>query len=488
MKITSFEEFKKRARPGSRVPIVGQIVNDLQTPIALYSRFSREPHSFLLESVEGGEKWGRYSFIGLSPSVIFKSQGRKVEVIEGKKRIRRESEDPLGELKKILGRYQDTSFAGLPRFTGGAVGLISYDMVRFFEKLPVRTKDKLGVPDLYFIIPEILLITDSLEQTLMILYDTRIDREASVRTEYDRGRRLIHKVMGSLKKQENKKLVKLSSPKWKSSLTEGQFKNNVERVKEYVLAGDVTQTVLSIRFEASSRIDPLALYRSLRRVNPSPYMFLLKFGDTNLVGASPETMVRLEEGEMTLRPIAGTRRRGKNEKEDLALEKELLADAKERAEHIMLVDLGRNDLGRVAVPRTVEVDELMTIERYSHVMHIVSNVRAKLAKEKDSFDLLRATFPAGTLTGSPKIRAMEIIEELEPVRRSFYGGAVGYFSFSGNMDLAITIRSALLKKGKIIVQAGAGIVADSVPESEYQECLNKAKGMIKAVEMACGEK
>jgi anthranilate synthase component 1 len=292
-----------------------------------------------------------------------------------------------------------------------------------------------------------------------------------------------------LKAEKKPKKIKLS---WKASLSEKEHAKIVEKTREYIFAGDITQAVLSIRFQAElsknapkNKIDPLRLYRSVRQVNPSPYMFILKFGDKSLVGASPETMVRLEEGEMTLRPIAGTRPRGKNQAEDRALEKELLADEKERAEHIMLVDLGRNDLGRVAEAGTVHPDELMTVERYSHVMHIVSNVRAKLAAGKDAFDLLRATFPAGTLSGSPKIRAMGIIEELEPVRRGFYGGCVGYFGFSGNMDMAITIRSAFLERGKITVQSGGGIVADSVPAAEYQEVMNKSKAMRKAIELCC---
>jgi anthranilate synthase component 1 len=487
MRLTSFETFKKLARPGSRFPIVGEMINDLDTPVALYRNFSKEKYSFLLESVEGGEKWGRYSFIGISPSTVFRSEGNRVTLLEGMKRSTREVEDPLGELKSILNRYRFVPSPDLPRFTGGAVGSVSYDMVRFFEKIPDRGRPDSGVPDLYFVVPQILLMVDNLEQTLKIIYDARInkaDNAASVKKEYEKGCRLIRKVARQLERRVKTPALLKSPPiRWKANLTEQGYRGMVEKTRDYIFAGDITQAVLSIRFEAKSKIAPFSLYRAIRRVNPSPYMFLLKFDEMNLVGASPETMVRLEEGEMTLRPIAGTRHRGKDDEEDRALEKELLADEKERAEHIMLVDLGRNDLGRVAASGTVKVDELMTIERYSHVMHIVSNVRAKLASGKDAFDLLRATFPAGTLSGSPKIRAMEIIEELEPVRRGFYGGCIGYFSFSGNMDMAITIRSALLQRGKIFVQAGAGIVADSKPELEYKECLNKAKAVMKAVEL-----
>jgi anthranilate synthase component 1 len=483
MQITPFSTFQKMARPGARVPIVGELVNDLDTPVALYGNFAAEKYSFLLESVEGGEKWGRYSFIGLLPSLVFRSRGRRVEIFEGKKRTVREAPDPINELKKVLERYQFVSSPDLPRFTGGAVGSVSYDAVRFFEKIPDRNKPDTGTPDLYFIVPEILVMADNLEQTLKIIYDARIDALPSVKKEYEKGCRLIRKVASLLERRIRPPKPRAPAPRWRPSLTEEEYRKIVERTREYIFAGDITQAVLSIRFEARSKVDPFSLYRAIRRVNPSPYMFLLRFDGMNLVGASPETMVRLEEGEMTLRPIAGTRPRGRNEQEDVALEKELLSDAKERAEHIMLVDLGRNDLGRVAASGTVKVDELMTIERYSHVMHIVSNVRAKLAAGKDAFDLLKASFPAGTLSGSPKIRAMEIIEELEPVRRGFYGGCVGYFSFSGNMDMAITIRSALLQKGKIVVQAGAGIVADSKPELEYKECLNKAQAVMKAVEL-----
>ena len=466
------------------MPIVGEIVNDQATAVALYRHFESEKYSFLLESVVGGEKWGRYSFVGISPSVIFKSQGRRVEIVEGKKKQVRKISDPLSELKILLQKYKYVPVPGLPRFSGGAVGLVSYDMVRFFEKLPERLPVDGKMPDLYFMIPEILLILDSLDQSLRIVYDARIGKKSSVKSEYDKGCRLIRKVLGILSKKKPEKKTRSVSLNWKPSFSEKQHAAIIEKARDYIFAGDITQTVLSIRFEAASRMEPLSLYRALRRVNPSPYLFLLKFKDMSLVGASPETMVRLEDGDMTLRPIAGTRRRGKDDVEDKKLEKELLADKKECAEHIMLVDLGRNDLGRVAAAGTVKVDELMSIERYSHVMHIVSNVRARLASGQDAFDLLRATFPAGTLSGSPKIRAMEIIEELEPVRRGFYGGCVGYFDFKGNMDMAITIRSALLKDGKITIQAGGGIVADSIPKDEYQEVMNKSKAVRKAIEQA----
>ncbi|HSA58707.1 MAG TPA: chorismate-binding protein [bacterium] len=479
MRIASFEEFRKRARPGCRVPLAGEMPLDLDTPLAVYKAFESEKYRFLLESVERGEKWGRYSFIGLYPSVVFKAAASR-----------------LDELKKILHQYRFVPVPGMPIFPGGAVGIVGYDSVRSFERLPDLKHPGLDLPDLYFIVPQILLVADTFEQSLKIVYDARIDSKASVKKEYEKGVRLIRRTAAAIasRKPERRPAKRSASkpPRWTQSLSKEEHARGVSRIREYIMAGDVTQTVFAIRFQSEMRIDDLALYRALRRINPSPYMFHLKFDGTSLVGASPETMVRLEDGQMTLRPIAGTRQRGRDDAEDLALEKELLADEKERAEHIMLVDLGRNDLGRVAEAGSVQVDELMKVERYSHVMHIVSNVRARLQKGKDAFDLLKATFPAGTLSGSPKIRAMEIIEELEPVRRSFYGGCVGYFSFSGNMEMAITIRSALLKDVDgvhvVTVQAGGGIVADSVPETEYKEIQNKAKAVMKAIEYALDDR
>lgn len=461
---------------------------DLDTPVSLYRTFAQEKYSFLLESVEKGEKWGRYSFIGLYPSVIFSSTGKNVAIIEGRRKSCILSDDPLAELKKVLNRYRFVAPEGsdLPRFAGGAVGFVSYDMVRFFERLPNRTKDDRQVPDLCFVVPQILLVADSLEQTLTFIYDARIQNRSSVKKEYERGGRMIRSVSKALRHPlEEKRPVKARvSLKWKESLGREAYKKSVERTREYIMAGDITQTVLSNRFEVQGKADPFSIYRALRRLNPSPYLFHFKYDGGTLVGASPETMVRLEDGEMVLRPIAGTRPRGKADEEDKKLEKELLADPKERAEHVMLVDLGRNDLGRVAEKGTVSVDELMGIERYSHVMHIVSNVRAKLAPGRDAFDVLRATFPAGTLSGSPKVRAMEIIEELEPIRRGPYGGCVGYFSFSGNMDMAITIRSIFFQNGRMYIQSGAGIVVDSDPEKEYQEVCNKARATMEAIKLA----
>ncbi|MBI2082810.1 MAG: anthranilate synthase component I [Deltaproteobacteria bacterium] len=475
--ITSFEEFRSS---GGRRPIVAETPCDFETPVTLFSRWQKEKYAFLLESVEGGERWGRYSFIGLFPFLIFKSRGETIEIVEdGKRRFERQK-DPLDTLRQLVKRF---AVAGSEtRFSGGAVGFVSYDAVRLFEKIPVLTKDDGNFPDLFFVFPRLILVLDNLKQSLQILWIPK-SGEAS-RKEYERGKAMIGRVRKSLGGgSKNLKKQKKARPlSWKKNLTENTFCEKVSRIKDYIMAGDVTQTVFSLRFETAGRRDPLQVYRTLRQLNPSPYLYYLKLGETIVVGGSPETMVHLEGDQAVLRPIAGTRRRGKSEEEDLALEHELIADPKERAEHVMLVDLGRNDLGRVAKPGTVVVDRLMTIERYSHVMHIVSNVKATLQGGKDAFDLLRATFPAGTLTGSPKIRAMEIIEELELLRRGPYGGCVGYFSYNGNMDMAITIRSAIFHKGRIYVQAGAGIVADSEPKLEYQECLNKAKGMMMAVE------
>ncbi len=474
MYIVPFEEFRKKAKPSCRVPLVAEIPMDLDTPLAVYKAFEKEKYRFLLESVERGEKWGRYSFIGLYPSSIFKAAAGR-----------------LDDLKAILNRYRFVDVPGLPRFPGGAVGLVGYDSVRSFEKIPDLERKGLDLPDLYFIVPQILLVADTFEQSLKIIYDARIDKTSDVKSQYAAGLKLIRKAISTIRsrKPEKEKAFKkrsVKAPSWTQSLTRKQHEAGVVKIREYIAAGDITQAVYAIRFQAKQKLDDLELYRVLRRINPSPYMFHLKFDDMALVGASPETMVRLEDGEMTLRPIAGTRRRGRDDAEDEALSKELLADEKERAEHIMLVDLGRNDLGRVAEAGTVKVDELMKVEKYSHVMHIVSNVRAQLTKDRNAFDVLKATFPAGTLSGSPKIRAMQIIEELEPVRRSFYGGSVGYIGFSGNMEMAITIRSALIKDGVVTVQAGGGIVADSTPELEYKEIINKSKAIMQAVEKTSG--
>ncbi|HLZ18600.1 MAG TPA: anthranilate synthase component I, partial [Smithellaceae bacterium] len=388
----------------------------------------------------------------------------------------------------LLGRYKPVATPGLPRFFGGAVGYVGYDMVRYFEKLPAAPPDDLNLDESVFVISDSLVIFDNTRHTIKVVACAYTEGPESPEEAYKEACRKIDEMVSLL-------LAPAAAPAameptngvaFESNMTSDQFKAMVEKAKDYIAAGDIIQVVLSQRFSTTCQADPVDLYRALRYINPSPYLFFLKLDDLTMIGSSPEVMVRLEQADVELRPIAGTRRRGKTEQEDRALADELLSDEKERAEHVMLVDLGRNDLGRIAETGTVQVNQYMVVEKYSHVMHLVSNVRAQLAKGKDAFDVLAATFPAGTLSGAPKVRAMQIIDELEIVRRGPYGGAVGYFSFSGNMDLCITIRTMVIRDGKIYVQAGAGIVYDSQPESEHQETINKSRGMQMAVKLAAG--
>ena len=481
----SLKEFIQKSKRGNLIPVYKEILADFETPVSAFTRIDTGDYGYLLESAEKGEELGRYSFLGSNPSLIFKSKGRRVEIItDGKKRIQRVSE-PLVALKKLMARYKFVKVKGLPRFVGGLVGYLSYDMVRFFEEIPDENPDDLNLPDTIFLLTDTILIFDHLEHKIKVISNAHVKKNP--KKAYQEALRKIENLIGQLRKSTRMK-SKVQSPKSKvkirSNFTKEEFKKKVRRAKEYIKAGDIIQVVLSQRLETKINVNPLDIYRALRTINPSPYMYYLKCKDLKLVGSSPEIMVRAEEGMVEVRPIAGTRPRGKTQKKDRLLEKELLADPKERAEHIMLVDLGRNDVGRVAEFGTVKVNELMVIERYSHVMHIVSDVTGKLRGDRDSFDVLRASFPAGTVAGAPKIRAMEIIDELEPVRRGPYAGAVGYFSFSGNLDTCITIRTIVIKGNQAYIQAGAGIVADSVPEREYQETLNKAKALIKAIEIA----
>ncbi len=479
------EKFLELSRKGNLIPLYTEVFADLETPVSAYLKVADTP-SFLLESVEGGEKWGRYSFVGTNIKKIIRSKGSKVEIIEDGKIVSQlEGVDPVDILKEELSKYKPASDNNLPGFYGGAVGYIGYEMVRFFERVPDREKPTIGAYDMFFMIPEIVLIFDNLKHRLKIV--TPVIVEDDPEKAYEEGIKRLKGIREKLKSP-----VKDIDDNYKSELkdftssfgTKEDFQEAVKKVKEYVRAGDVVQVVISQRFDRACDVHPFNIYRALRVINPSPYMFYLDTGDTMLIGSSPEILVRLEGRKIVLRPIAGTRRRGKSDEEDRALEAELRADPKEIAEHIMLVDLGRNDVGRVAEIGSVRVTELMTVERYSHVMHLVSNVEGRLKDGLDAFDLLRACFPAGTVTGAPKVRAMEIIDELEPVKRGPYAGSVGYFSFSKNMDMCITIRTLIVKDGKLSVQAGAGIVADSVPELEYKETVNKAMGMMKAVEMA----
>jgi anthranilate synthase component 1 len=486
----ALDDFKKLAGNAGLIPVCREIVADLDTPLTVFAKVAGdESHAFLLESLEGGEKWGRYSFIGLDPLLTFESRGSRI-IIQRDGRVEERAGDPLAELKDILDSFRacrESDF--LPRFFGGAVGYLGYDMVRFMEKLPEVNPPLTNFPDSSFMVPRLVLICDNLQQKLTVVNCVVIEPDADPEELYQKACQRIDALIKRLRRRPLPydvvdSDVRGHAHQFTSNMTPEAFKAMVERAKEYIMAGDIIQVVLSQRFHATTEMPPFMLYRALRHINPSPYLFYLKLGDNIQIGSSPEILVRLEDDRIEVRPIAGTRPRGKTREDDLALEKELLADPKERAEHLMLVDLGRNDVGRVAQFGTVETHDLLVIERYSHVMHIVSGVRGQLAQGKDQFDVLRACFPAGTVSGAPKIRAMEIIEELEPERRGPYAGAVGYFGFSGNMDFCITIRTFVMQNDNLWVQAGAGIVADSDPEMEFQETLNKARGLRRAVELA----
>lgn len=474
------------------VPVYKEILADLDTPVSAFMKISQGPNAFLLESIEGGEKWARYSFLGADPTVIISTKGKTLTIrnngVEEEKTI--DADNPMEAVKSFLKRYQPVPVEGLPRFSGGAVGYISYDMVRYFEELPDNTVDDLDVPDSLFMITDTLLVFDNIFQTIKVVANAFIEDGASPELVYNET---VHKIR-IIEEKLRKNVPKTSLPnnnkgaaqtvRIKSNFKQKDFEQAVLKIKRYIHDGDVIQTVLSQRLEFELGQDPFTVYRALRTINPSPYMYFLKFGDLRVVGSSPEVLVRKEGDKVEARPIAGTRWRGKTEEEDRELEEDLLSDAKELAEHIMLVDLGRNDLGRIAETGSVVVNEKFVIERYSHVMHIVSNVRAELKKGLDCYDVLKAAFPAGTVSGAPKIRAMEIIDELEPNRRGLYAGAVGYISFNGNMDTAIAIRTLLIKGKTAYLGVGAGIVADSVPQREFEETMNKGKALLKAIEMA----
>ena len=484
----SLEGFIDKAKNGNLIPVFREIMADMDTPVSAFKNIDNGGPAFLFESVEGGAKWGRYSLLGVEPKVIFKSKGDNVEIITDSKKETRKG-DPITVLKELLSGYRPVLDGDLPRFYGGAVGYIGYDMVRFFENLPDTGLSDIGMYDSFFVITDTVLVFDNLEHKIKVVANGFIGDRDNPADIYEKAVKKIDALVERLKtpSPETQRVKESKSQRVKevvSNFTKEEFIDGVLKVKEYIQAGDAIQVVLSQRFETGLDVEPFDIYRALRIINPSPYMFYLRLDGVELVGSSPEILVRVEDSGIDVRPIAGTRPRGKDKATDKKLEEELLKDPKELAEHIMLVDLGRNDVGRVAEPGSVSVNELMVVERYSHVMHIVSNVHGQLRHGKDSFDALRACFPAGTLTGAPKVRAMEIIEEIEPCKRSAYGGSVGYFGFSGNMDMAITIRTLVIKDGKIYIQAGAGIVADSDPEKEYQETINKAKAMLKAVEMA----
>ncbi len=484
----TFEEFCHYAREANVVPVYRQLLADVLTPTSAHQKVAAGGHSFLLESVVGGEKIGRYSFIGSRPFLTFKATRDEVTVggPDGEKTYT--VADPMDELKKLLSRYRVAHVEGLPRFTSGAVGYFAYDVVRYTENLPDAPPDVLGLPDIYVNFYDTMVVFDHITKSVKVVHSVRTDGR-DPRQAYDEALGRIDAVCEQLR-QPTVALADDIAPvgevtiPYSSNFTREEYCKVVEHCKEYIRAGDIFQVVPSQRLCARTDVQAFDIFRVLRVVNPSPYLFYLNFGDVKLVGSSPEVMVRVEDGLVTLRPIAGSRPRGKTEAEDQALARELLADPKECAEHVMLVDLGRNDVGRVAKFDTVNVDECMVIERYSHVMHIVSNVSGRLEEGRDAFDTLRACLPAGTLSGAPKVRAMQIIDEVEPQRRGPYGGAVGYIDFSGNMDTCIAIRTIVMLGDKAYVQAGGGIVADSVPDTEFEETLNKARGLLRAIQVA----
>ncbi|HBU69964.1 MAG TPA: anthranilate synthase component I [Elusimicrobia bacterium] len=485
--IPEFNEFRLLSKKGNIIPVYSEILADLETPVSTFLKLAdAHPYAYLLESVEGGERWGRYSFISWNPKLYFQSKGGQYSVSrQPGKTDWKPSPDPINEIKRLMSEYNPVEVRGLPRFWGGAVGFASYDMIRFIEKLPNKPKEALNLPDSLFTLNDKLVIFDHLSHSVKIVVCVEASEKTNLKAAYAGAAAQISEIISLLRKPlRDAKRRALKHSLVESNLSEKTFKHNVDRAKEYIKKGDIIQVVLSQRFSKKTAAGAFDIYRALRLVNPSPYMYFLKMGDFEIIGSSPEILVRKEDDFAETRPIAGTRPRGKDEAEETRLSRELLADPKERAEHIMLVDLGRNDLGRVCKSASVRVPQLMTIEKYSHVIHIVSSVTGTLKPGMDSFDLFRACFPAGTVSGAPKVRAMEIIDELEPEARGPYAGAVGYFSYSGNMDMAITIRTLVLKKGVAYAQAGAGIVADSVPSKELQESKNKAAALFSAIEKA----
>ena len=500
----SLDEFLKLAAQGNLIPVTRRLLADIETPLSAYRKIRGPGESFLFESVEGGEHLGRYSFVGCNPRAIIRQTGDRVELIENGKVVESYTvgitsqgngakmvKDGLELVERTMKKYRPVPVPGLPRFTGGAVGFIGYEFIHDVEPIvPRPPHDELRTPVMYFLIADQLLIFDRVAQTLTVLVNAVLEDAATPEEAYENATGEIERLISLLEQPSEHLPITLPEEvtpvPFESNVPREKFSANVLKAKEYITSGDIIQVVGSQRFSTPVKAAPLDIYRAARSINPSPYMFLLELNGFSLVGASPEIHVRCEDRKVEIRPIAGTRPRGKTPEADSALQKELLADPKERAEHVMLVDLARNDLGRVCDFGTVQVKDLMIVERYSHVMHIVSQVEGALSKDKTPYDLMRATFPAGTLSGAPKIRAMQIISELEQTARGPYGGCVGYFSFNGNLDCCITIRTALLKDGKAYVQAGGGWVNDSTPDGEYEETVNKAKAMLKAVALAEG--
>jgi len=489
----SFEEFVALAEQGNTIPVYRELLADALTPVLVYERLAapadgaQAANAFLLESVVGGERIARFSFIAANPEATFTARRNEITLRQGQTERTLTSSDPLGELAGMLAGHHPVHLPDLPRFTGGVVGYAAYDMVRYYEDFGPGPEDDRGLPDMSFGLYRTMVVFDHVSKTVKVVANATIQDDPA--SAYSQAQQAVESTISRIRSGDSRSaaeitLVDLPQKPFTSNMTREQFMRTVECCKEYIRAGDIFQVVPSQRLMVETDARPFDIYRALRVVNPSPFMFLLNAPEVTLVGASPEILCRVEDGIVTNRPLAGTRRRGKTPEEDRQLEAELLADPKERAEHIMLVDLARNDVGIVAEPKTIELSDVMTVERYSHVMHIVSDVKGKLAEGKTAFDALRAALPVGTVSGAPKIRAMEIIDEFEPTRRGPYAGAVGYVDFSGNMDTCIALRTLVIAADKAYIQVGAGIVADSVPQTEYQETLSKARALLRAIEVA----
>ncbi|WP_128894436.1 anthranilate synthase component I [Longirhabdus pacifica] len=483
----------QQAKQYNLIPIERNILADTETPIRLFHHFEQEPYAFLLESVEGGTNWARYSFIGTDPFLHIRGKKGAIEIdLNGKKQTL--TDKPMQALKQLLARYQSPKLEDMPRFTGGAVGFFGYDLIQYYENIPPHRIDDLNMQDIQFMFCDQIIVFDHLKQQVKVIGNVHVHEGDSIEDITQAYQLTVQKLQQTIQRihqplhipmfHRSSMAHEVDLENVVSNISKEDFMRNVDKAKDYIASGDIFQVVLSQRFEMESEASPLHVYRVLRTMNPSPYMYMLKLGDEVIVGTSPELLVRVEGDRVETRPIAGTRPRGRNEEEDIALEHELLHDEKERAEHVMLVDLGRNDIGRVAKYGTVEVDSYMDIERYSHVMHIVSNVSGELQEEKDFFDAFISCMPAGTVSGAPKIRAMEIIAELEQEARGAYAGAIGYLGFNGNLDTCITIRTIIFKGNKAYVQAGAGVVYDSIPEKEYEETVNKAKALLTSIKVA----
>ncbi len=486
----TFDQFTASASHGRLVPVYRKLYSDTLTPVTAFCKANWTSQSFLFESVVGGEKVGRYSFLGGDPFLRIDAFGNEIEITRDGEVEQKTVDDPLVELGRIVDQFSSIPHPDLPRFVGGAVGYAGYDVVRYTEDLPNPPEDDRKLPDLSFAFYDSMIIFDHIEKTTLVVAHARTDTD-DLRGDYDRACARIDELCTRLQVPQTVLTMsdvaqspELASDAWNSNFTQSEYEQAVEKCKEYIKAGDIFQVVLSQRLEVETTVSPIEIYRALRVVNPSPFMLLLQTPHSTLVGSSPEIMVRVEDGETTIRPLAGTRKRGETEAEDRALAEELLSDPKECAEHVMLVDLARNDVGRIAEYNTVRLSDLMVVEKYSHVMHITSNVKGQLKEGLTCLDALRAGLPAGTVSGAPKVRAMEIIDELEKHRRGPYAGAVGYIDFTGDMDTCIALRTLVMAGNKVYVQAGAGIVADSVPAEEYQETLSKAKGLLNAIALA----